>query len=134
MWLLRIGHRRSCGQGGPVSDQSNREDDKRKTHLVVGRHHLVTDGQLTLSHVSNVQHVTVEDLDLLDDKVGLAINDDTASVVLLSSRLGVEVGVVEDETEGFLGGSLGGRFVELARVVDGLDGCIDVSETWGRRG
>lgn len=112
-----------------MSAESNGNEDGDGTHLVVGRHNLVTDGQLALSHVSNVEYVTVEDLDLLDDKVGLAVDDDTTSVVLLSSRLGVEVGLVEDEPESFLGGSLGGGVVELAQVVDGLDGCVDVSKT-----
>lgn len=55
-----------------------------------------------------MQNVAVEDLDVLDVEVGLAVNDDTAGVALLSSRLGVEVGLVEQDTDESLVGGLRG--------------------------
>jgi hypothetical protein len=98
------------------------------THLVVGRNDLVADGEGSLLDGTNVKNVAVEDLDVLDVEVGLAVNDNATSVALLSSRLGVEVGLVEQDTDKCLVRGLRGRLVELARVVDGLDLGVDVAE------
>jgi hypothetical protein len=76
-----------------------------------------------------VQDIAVENLDVLNLKRGTAINDDTASVVFLTSRFGVEVGAVEDKSKALLGGNASCRRVENVRVVDGFDAGREVTET-----
>jgi hypothetical protein len=104
------------------------------THLVVRRNNLVADRERALLDGSNMQHVAVEDLNILDDKVGLAVDDDPTRVVLLSSRLGVKVGLVKNDTDERLGRHLRGRLVKVARVVDRLDLGVDVAQTCSAEG
>lgn len=122
---------------GPAAELGKRASQPRlsqaeatETHLVVGRNDLVANREGSLLDGTNVKNVAIEDLDVLDVEVGLAVNDDATSVALLSSRLGVEVGLVEQDSDESLIGGLRGRLVELARVVDGLDLGVDVAEAW----
>ena len=76
-----------------------------------------------------MQDVTVEDLNILHDEVGLAVDDNSTGVALLSSRLGVEVGLVEQNTDESLIWCFRSGLVKFAGVVDSLDLRVDISET-----
>lgn len=80
-----------------------------------------------------MKNVTIESLDVLDDELGLSVNDDSASVVLLSSGLGVTGSLVENDTKGGFGRDFCSRFVEFAGVVDSFDRSINVSRSYTTR-
>jgi hypothetical protein len=102
-----------------------------QTHLVVSGNDLVADLQLALLQSTNVQDITVVHLHVLDLELGLTIDGKDTSVVLLSTLLGVEVGLVQEDAKWSVGGNVLGRLVEVGRVVDSLDVGFDVIEGWG---
>jgi hypothetical protein len=57
---------------------------------------------------------------------GLAVNSDDTGIVLLTTLLGVKVGLVEQDTERSIGRKLGRRRNEFRRLVKSLDGCLDI--------
>lgn len=100
------------------------------THLVVSRDNLIVQSEFSLLQSSDMQNVSVVNLHIVDEEVGLAIDDDSTSVVFLSSRFSVEVGLVQNDSESSIGRKFVRVVVELRREVDCLDRCVDVSESY----
>lgn len=99
------------------------------THLIISRNHLIPNLQRPLLQGPNVKHVTVKHLHVRDLELGLPIDRQHSRVKLLTSLLGVEVGLVEEDAEaGGRGGELVGGGDELGGLVDALDGTVDVAE------
>ena len=48
-----------------------------------------------------MKDVTAEDLNVRDEELGLSVDDDGSGISLLSSGLGVEVGSIKEETDGW---------------------------------
>jgi hypothetical protein len=76
-----------------------------------------------------MENVAAEDLDVGHKELGLPVDDDRAGVAFLSSRLGVEVCSVEEETDGRRRGGEGGGGggEEGGGVIDALECRIDRS-------
>jgi len=66
-----------------------------ETHLVVCADDLVTDLQLALLQLTDMQNVAVVHLHIGHLELGLAVNGEDTSIVLLSTLLGVKVGLVK---------------------------------------
>jgi hypothetical protein len=68
-------------------------------------------------------------LDIFDLEFRLTINGDDTGIIFLTTLLGVEVGLVEYDTEWGIGRELRGGRDEFRRLVETLDSCLDVLET-----
>jgi len=55
---------------------------------------------MTILEMTGMQDIAVVHLDIFDLKVGDAVNNDITSIVLLSTRLSVEAGLVKENTKG----------------------------------
>ena len=64
-------------------------------HLVVRADDLVSNIQLALLQLTNMQDITVVHLYVGHLELGLAVNGEDTSIVLLSTLLGVKVGLVK---------------------------------------
>jgi hypothetical protein len=78
---------------------------------------------------TGVYNISVVDLDVADLKVGDAVNDNVTSIILLSTRLGVEARLVKDDTKGGACRDLAGIFVELFVVYNDLNLGVNVAST-----
>ena len=76
-----------------------------------------------------MHNVSVGDLNVGNLELRLAVDGKNTSVILLTSLLGVEVCLVEEDTERRVGGDLFRRLVEFGRVVDALDSGLDIVES-----
>lgn len=65
-------------------------------------------------------------LDVVNLDLGLAVNENAAGVVFLSTLLRVKVRLVENDAELFAFGYLRGGLDKFAVVIDCLDGSLDV--------
>lgn len=101
------------------------------TYLVVGTGHLVSNLELAFLQLSNVQNIAIVDLNVGNFKVGLAVDGDGSSVILLTTRLGVEVGLIKQKTEWTTRFQLGRVLDKLGFLVDGLDLADGVAEHCG---
>ena len=97
--------------------------------FVVSANDLISDLELSFFESTNMEDVTVEYLDIFDLEFRFTIDGDDTGIVLLTTLLGVEVGLVEYDTEWSIGRKLGGGRDEFRRLVETLDGCLDVLET-----
>ena len=104
--------------------------EEHTTDLVVRRDDLIVQSEFSFLQSSDVQNVSVVDLDVVDEEVGLAVDDDATRVVLLSSRFGVEVGLVEDDSESSVGREFVRVVVEFRGEVDCLDRRVDVAQSY----
>lgn len=100
--------------------------DRPSTKLVVSADYFVSDLDITLLHPSNVQHITIVNLNILHLKLSLAIDSNHTSVILLTTRLSVEVGSVEQNTKCSIGRKLRSGVEELGAMIDALDASLDV--------
>lgn len=136
VWFFRMGARRSWGQkkgkkkedGGQATEnekETRREKgntSQSETHLIVSANNLISNVQLSLRQHSDMKDVSAEDLDVRDEELGLPVDDDGSGISLLSSGLGVEVGSIEKETDGWGRGREGrGGRKEGRGVVDSLE-------------
>lgn len=66
-----------------------------RTYLVISSNDFLADSDLALDHTSDMQNIAVRHLDIFHLELGLAVDREHASVVLLSTLFGVKVGLVE---------------------------------------
>lgn len=98
------------------------------THFVIGTCHFIAQLELTFLQVTDMQNITVVYLNVGDFKVCFTINGDGPSVILLTSRFGVKVCLVEQQTKGAAGLQFGRAANKLGLLVDGLDVAGRVAE------
>lgn len=99
------------------------------THLIVRRDNLVSNFKVSVLEATGVHDIPVISLYVGDLKVSNTIDDDVARIVFLSTRLGIEAGLVEEDTEGRACRDILGGGNELLVVEDGLHVSSDVSDT-----
>lgn len=75
-------------------------------HLVIRRDHFISDIQLAFLQLTDMKNVTVVDLHIGDLELGLSVNSKHTRIVLLSTLLGVEVCLVEQDSERLVGGDV----------------------------
>ena len=76
-----------------------------------------------------MQDVSVIYLYILDLELGLPIDGNDTSVVLLTTLLGIKVGLVQNDTKGRVGREFRSRVVEFGGVIYRLDGRFDIIQT-----
>jgi hypothetical protein len=84
--------------------------DGPAAEFVISANDFVSDFELSFFQSTDVEDVTVEHLDIFDLEFRFTINGDDTGIILLTTLLGVEIGLVEYDTEWGIGRELrGGR-------------------------
>jgi hypothetical protein len=103
--------------------------DGPAAEFVISANDFVSDFELSFFQSTDVEDVTVEHLDIFDLEFRFTINGDDTGIILLTTLLGVEIGLVEYDTEWGIGRELRGGRDEFRRLVETLDSRFDVLET-----
>ncbi len=127
VWLFRRGHRRSY-----MIFKSRRylDGEKSTTYFIVRWYNFIPQFKLPILQTSSMQHITIIHLDIFHLKMGNAVDYDTSSVVFLSTSLGVETRLVEDNTNSSVWRNVASRFKKWFFVENGLYCSSDVPEIW----
>lgn len=70
-----------------------------RTHLVICADHFISDLDLALFHLPDMQDISIVHLHVLHFELGLSVNGDHTGIVFLSTLLGIEICAVEEDTE-----------------------------------
>ena len=109
--------------------------DRLTAELVVLASNLITLSKLTVLDETVVNNVATKLLNVKNLELGNTIDNDAASISDLTTGLGVEVGVVEQETKRGLGREILAGLEELLAVEDQLDLALGITlEELGIRG
>jgi hypothetical protein len=103
--------------------------DGPAAEFVISADDFISNFELSFFQSTDVEHVTVEYLNILNLEFRFTIDGDDTSVILLTTLLSVEVGLVEYDTEWGIGRKFRGGRDEFRRLVETLDSCLDVLET-----
>jgi hypothetical protein len=68
-------------------------------YLIIAGDNLIANLQLPVFHRTSMEDVSVENLNVLDRKLGHTVDNDTSGIVLLTSRLRIHAGLVEQNTK-----------------------------------
>jgi hypothetical protein len=103
--------------------------DGPAAEFVISADDFISDFELSFFKSTDMKDVTVEYLNIFDLEFRFTIDGDDTSVIFLTTLLGVEVGLVEYDTEWSIDRELGGGRDEFGRLVETLDGRFDVLES-----